>query len=49
VPGIPNVPIYTTAHESFNLARLFVLKLFFPANKYWAGQGVVQSEGNELR
>jgi hypothetical protein len=42
------ISLHSTAHDSFNLARLLVLKLFFPAKKYRARQSVVQSEGKEL-
>ena len=43
------VSFHSTTHNSFNLSKLLVLQLFFPARKYCTGQCVVQAERNELR
>src|SRR5258708_22295428 len=42
------ISFHSTTHNSFNLARLLELQLFFPARKYCTGQCVVQAEGDEL-
>jgi hypothetical protein len=42
------ISFYAPAPKGLNLSGFLMLELFLPANKYWSGQRVVQSEGNEL-